>query len=182
MSGDERFEQLYKAYFGRVFRLLIRMGFTRARAQDLSQETFVRVYQNFDAYRGEGEWTYLESIARRIAINHVRSFHSAKRSGVEVALDDPVDSIASTAYQIADPTDLAAELVRKESTELLEQAIAELPTGARETLRMFLLGLKYDEIAKTLNVSVDAVKSRLKDSRRLLKEKIGQSIEGGPTE
>jgi RNA polymerase sigma-70 factor (ECF subfamily) len=171
-AGDDRFEQLYRGFYGSVFRLFVRMGFTQVRAQDLTQETFIRVYEHAASYRGEGEWRYLELIARRIAMNHVRSFHSAKRSGVEIALDDPFESDASIAYQVADRADPAAEFVQKESAARLREAIAELPEGAQQTLRLYLQGLTYEEIGRAMRVTVDAVKSRLKDAKRILREKI----------
>ena len=55
----------------------------------------------------------------------------------------------------------------------LGRAVAELPQGQRECLRLRIQGLTYDQIAAALRISVDAVKSRLRDAKRHLRERLG---------
>lgn len=159
--------------------MFVEMGFTNARAQDFAQETFMRLYEHMDSYRGEAEWAYLESISRRIAIDHIRQFHSAKRAATEVSLDDPTNSAVAIAYGLVDACAPETELIEKENSVRLQMAIQQLPHGARNTVLLFLNGSSYAEIAQMMNVSVDAVKSRLKDARRLLRLSILQNEDLG---
>ena len=55
----------------------------------------------------------------------------------------------------------------------LRDSIAGLPPGSRECIQLWLDEFTYDEIAKFLRITVDAVKSRLRDARKTLRAKLG---------
>src|SRR6266849_3615435 len=89
MSKDEEFKSLYQRYYWRVVRFYERtFRQTQEDAQDLAQEAFLRFYEAIDEYRGDAEWAFFETIARRVAYNRIRSLHTAKRSGNTVPIDD----------------------------------------------------------------------------------------------
>jgi RNA polymerase sigma-70 factor, ECF subfamily len=171
-TADDRFEELLR-YYPALRAFLAQLGFSADEAADLAQETYIRVFQHLDEYRAEAKWSYLQIVARRIAVNHIRSLHTTKRSGTQVFIDDPEDPEAAKVYSIADPRDPSNDLLTKEMTALqrrrLAAAMDDLPSGARQALKLFLAGFTYQEIATLLKVTVDSVKSRLKDARRLIK-------------
>lgn len=175
LPPDETFESLYRRHYGRVHRLLRSMGVPAESAEDLAQETFVRVYNRIDHYRGEAEWAYVETVARRVLFNDARSRATLKRSGVAVPLDDPDDPIAEMGRSVTASSDPASELLRTEAAlqqrVRLERAVAELPSESKQALRLWLAGLKYSEIARVLTVSEAEVRNSLTYARRAIRRR-----------
>lgn len=168
--GDDGFEALYRKFFGRVYKYFRRFGITDSEAQDLAQETFVRIYRTFDTFRGDGEWSFIATTAKRVMLNWRRGLSTSKR-GVDLRdLDDP-----DLGFEPPDDNapDLVDELDQKNRMRRVAVAVSELSDPDREVLRHKMLGYKYTEIAAMLNMSVDAVKSRLRDTLRRLRAKLG---------
>jgi RNA polymerase sigma-70 factor (ECF subfamily) len=172
MHRDERFKSLYQKYYRRVVRFYVQ-AFRLAEndAEELAQEAFLRFYEALDEYRGDAEWAFFETIARNVAYNKIRSQKTAKRGAKTVDIDDPNFNQEPAAPEGPDYADRQEDARRKQR---LHDAIAQLPAGQRQCLQLWLDELKYDEIAKVLRISVDAVKSRLRDARRLLRERLGE--------
>jgi RNA polymerase sigma-70 factor (ECF subfamily) len=171
---DDMFGDLYR-YYPAVCRLFITLGFDLEDARDMAQQTFLRVYEHMDSYRGESRWNYLSLVARRLAYNEMRDRAAAKRSPVVASLDDLDADVAMDAYNVVDQSDPYEDVAAKDRHEQIAVAINDLPEGARETMRWYLAGLSYEEIAQTMNVTIDAVKSRLKDARRLIKSMLDRT-------
>jgi len=169
MTPANTFERLY-GYYDRVLRFLLKYGVPHDRAQDLAQETFVRVYNALPTYRGEAEWAYLESIARNVLLNDVRASHALKRARL-VPSGDMVDLAA--AYPIAAPSDLEGEFLSAETLaqqrSMFRVALSQLPHESAETLRLWLAGLKYSEIAKVTRSPEPTVRLRLARVRQTLR-------------
>jgi len=166
--GDDRFEDLYKRFGGRIYVFLIRtFGFSRDKAEDLAQEAFLRVYRNMERYRGDAEWSYLEAVAKRVALNAIRAGETRKRKGEEVVLDERV---VDSKPPIEETLDL------RDNIERLRQAIEELPPALKICLKLRLEELTVAEVAKVLNLTVDAVKSRLRSARDELRERLGADV------
>jgi RNA polymerase sigma-70 factor (ECF subfamily) len=174
---DARFEAMYRKHFARVFRSLRAFGVADGEAQDLAQETFKRIFESFDQYRGEAEWSFIEITARRVLYNWVRSGNTAKRKADLVEIDDPDFQYEPVAAAEPDYADRQEEAMRKAR---LREAVAELSPIQRECLRLWVQGFKYTEIATILKTSVDAVKSRLRDAKKFLRERLGSSTGGKP--
>lgn len=169
---DERFQSLYKRYYAgmlRFFRQVFRVS--EADAQELTQDSFLRFYRAMDEYRGEAEWALLETIARNVGYNRVRSLTTIKRGAVKPESLDEIDSART------DPADVQSDPVEKliadQRRQRLRQAILGLPKGQRRCLQLWLEDLTYEEIAAALQISLDAVRSRIRDAKRLLRERLG---------
>jgi RNA polymerase sigma factor (sigma-70 family) len=169
-NGDERFEALYRKHFSRVYRFYRAYGVADDEAQDLAQETFKRIYESFDRYRGEAEWAFIETTARNVLFNWVRAAKTAKRSAELVAIDDPELMVDPPAPEEPDYAERQHAETRRRQ---VVQAVAALPAGQRECLRLWMLGFKYNEIATILRTTIDAVKSRLRDAKKQLRERLG---------
>jgi RNA polymerase sigma-70 factor (ECF subfamily) len=157
-AGDrDAFERIYRQHVGRVYSLVLRMTQDRQRAEELTQDVFVRAWERIGKFRGDSLIsTWLHRIAVNIALGAFASGRrDAARSGALAA-----DDVAPRRY------------TRPGGEKLdLEAAIAGLPRGARA---VFLLhdveGYKHEEIAGMLRITSGGSKAQLHRARRLLRE------------
>jgi RNA polymerase sigma-70 factor (ECF subfamily) len=161
-AGDRRaFERLYRMHVNRVFSVCARMVGDRTRAEELTQDVFVRAWEKLALFRGESAFTtWLHRLAVNVVLN-ARKSDGRRRSRFDTDYDgeDGAETFAATLpFQPGDMLDL-------------ERAIERLPPGAR---RVFVLhdveGYKHEEIAEMLGVTSGACKAQLHRARRLLRE------------
>lgn len=168
---DERFQSLYRKYYRRVVRFyVIAFRLAEEDAQELAQDAFLRFYEAMDEYRGDAEWAYLEKIARRVGYNRIRARSTGKRNADTVPIDDP-----NFNHEPAAPE--GPDLAERQQTEIrrrqLYEAIKALPPGQRQCILLQLQDYTYEEIATALRITEDAVKSRIRDARKLLGIRLG---------
>jgi len=169
---NDRFKLLYQKYYWRIVRFYVRaFRFSEEDGEELAQEAFIRFYEAMDEYRGDAEWAFFETIARNVAYNRIRGQKTKKRSVRTVDIDDP-EVGRHEPPTLAGP-DYAEREEAASRRKRVYDAIAELPPGQRECLQLWLDDFKYDEIATALRISMDAVKSRLRDAKKLLRARLG---------
>ena len=171
-AGDPRaFEELVTAFQHRVFAVAYRMLGTRAEAEEVAQEVFLRAYRGIAEFRGEASLsTWLYAIASRLCLNRLASGQA--RLGRSREPDE--DAIALVATTAADP---AAEAERRELEAALRQAIAELPPERRLVVVLRdIEGLSYEEIASALGLEMGTVRSRLHRARMELKDRLEKLV------
>lgn len=158
------FEELVIAHQHRVFGVALRMLGSRAEAEEIAQETFLRAHGALGEFRGEAKLsTWLYAIASRLCLNRLAS--SERRMGREGE-----ETLLRLASGHANPVD---ELERSEVETALHRAIAELPEERRIVVVLRdLEGLSYEEIAETLGLELGTVRSRLHRARMDLKAKL----------
>jgi RNA polymerase sigma-70 factor (ECF subfamily) len=159
LAGDPGAErELYDAHVDRVFRLVYRIAGDLDRAQDYTQETFIRAFARLGQFRGEAALsTWIGSIAVSIALNGLRKVR--RLTSREVDLDDALMTGRTAAG--ADP-DLKDRLAR---------AIDDLPEGYRMVFVMHdVEGYTHEEIAGTLGVHPGTSKAQLFRARARLRE------------
>jgi RNA polymerase sigma-70 factor (ECF subfamily) len=165
---EEQVRQLYDRYYGRVVNYYIKsFHFSREDARDLAQDVFVRVYVARKDYRGEAATAYVMKIARNLALNKLRGEHAARRNALVESIDDVLEAPSTDPSQ---ENDLASSR--------LQQAIPKLRESLRVCLMLYIEGFQYAEIAATLGLTVDAVRSRLKDARVLLRQMLAEEPAG----
>lgn len=177
--SDRRFHRLHSRYQQSITAFFARRGFAAEECRDLTQETFLRVFQNIEDLRDEAaETRWLFTVATNIYRNEVRHRSADKRRAPVVSLDEaserghqfedaPAHGGASRPAPLADA--LAAERRR-----LLRAALSELPPRMRRcTLMRVSQGLKYREIAAVLQISTDTVKVQLHQARKRLADRLG---------
>ena len=166
-AGDEfAFVTLYNRYKGPVFTFTSKMLLDRDAAQDVTQETFVRVYENRDRLLRSGAFrSWLFTIARNQCLNYLR-----RTNRLEVLEEETLPSVDA----------VAAHLERNEAVLLVNQVLARLKPDYREVvvLREYQ-NLNYEEIAAVTRTTVSAVKSKLFKARRKMAELV-QSLTGEP--
>ncbi len=163
--GDEfAFVALYNRYKGPVFAFCAKMLVDRAMAQDVMQETFVRVYENRERLLKAGSFkSWLFTIARNQCLNTLR------RSKRHTNFDETVSDV--DAYDGDTPF---AQLLKAEQIEIVNRFLNELSPEYREVLVLReYQNLSYEEIAAVTRNSVSSVKSRLFKARR----KLGQFLQ-----
>ncbi len=165
-STDLRFRELYDDFYKSVFALFMRRRYTRHRAQELTQDTFLRVYRGMKSYREEGRWAWIQQIAHHVYLNDRRFQHAERRNFLTVPLDELVSSPASA----VEAPRAEKELLQSERSEQLQQAIATLSVNKQRVVTLWIEGYKYREIATILKISIDTVKSRLYQARKQLKD------------
>jgi RNA polymerase sigma factor (sigma-70 family) len=170
MTKDERFEKLYRERYGAVFRYFYDNRRTHDIAHDLAQDTFRRFYEHMDTVRGPDDWPFLKTVERTVLLNWIRDVSTAKRDAKLVNIDDPDAGIDPAAPEGPDLAEREQERLRHER---LHAAIVKLPIGQQQVIRLQLAGQKYEEIAVTLRITVDAVKSRRRDALKQLKAELG---------
>jgi RNA polymerase sigma-70 factor (ECF subfamily) len=158
LAGDPDAERrMYDAHVDRVFRLVFRMAGDLDRAQDYTQEAFIRAFQRLKEFRGESALsTWICSIAVSVTLNGLRKVRRTRER--EIALDDAPVGGAMT--READP-DLKVRLSR---------AIDDLPEGYRTVFLMHdVEGYTHEEIGATLGVQPGTSKAQLFRARAKLR-------------
>lgn len=156
------FEQLYRRHHRRVHGVIARLvGQAGARAEDLTQEAFVRAWQALPSFRFESAVsTWLHRLAVNTALMELR----ARRSRPQQDDDDDVFDALST------PDTSGHALLGRD----LERAVATLPPRARAVLVLHdVEGWKHEEIAAELGMAVGSSKAQLHRARGLLRTRIG---------
>jgi len=166
---EARFEAAFKSYYARILQYFRTNRTDDDEAHDLSQDTFKRFYERMDyQLRNEDLWPFLATIAKTVLLNRVRARQTQQRSATVVEIDDPKLFLAEPAAP-AKP-DYADRQAEEAKRERVRKAMASLPPGQRESLRLWIEGFQYNEIAQILGISMDGVKSRLRDAKRFLRE------------
>jgi RNA polymerase sigma-70 factor (ECF subfamily) len=169
--NDDRFEAIYRKHYARVWRYYRACRVSDDESHDLAQDAFKRLYERMDSIRGADEWPFLESIARTVLYNHIRARKAGKRSGTIVEIDDP-----ELLFEVSAPPepDYAEQQTAARRRKDLAAAVRELSAGQQQCLRLWIQGFKYEDIQKTLGITLDAVKSRLRDAKKLLRDRLGE--------
>ena len=170
--GDEAaFEEVHERFASMVYGLCLRMSGDSTRAQDLSQDVFLRIFRSLGRFRGRSSlrtWVYT------VTLNHCRSRLGRKRLRTESleletgerALQDPC----------RDPEDLT---VAHDTGKVVSEALLHLPTRFREAVVLRdIEGLSYAEIASVLGIRIGTVRSRIARGRDQLRVLLGRVLSG----
>jgi RNA polymerase sigma-70 factor (ECF subfamily) len=158
VDGDaEAFERLYRSHVGRVYALAVRLV-DAERADDLTQEVFIRAWNKLASFRGKARFgTWLHRLAVNLILSRRETLKA--RDGRRGGGDDVVARAASP---------------RRESPGMrmdLEAAVRSLPQRAREVFVLYdVEGYSHEEIANLMEVSVGTSKSQLHRARMLMRE------------
>ena len=172
-DGDVRaFELLVTRHRKALFNFILRFVRDTAAAEDVTQETFLRLVKGADAYERQAKFTtWLYTIARNLCVDAARRGKHRKAASLDAPLGDE-DGSASLLDLVPDG---AAGVDRQaQSRELavrLRQAIEALPDEQRE---IFLLrevaDLQFNEIANVIGCPENTVKSRMRYALEKLRE------------
>lgn len=182
-DGDAAaFTELVLRYQNRLLTVLEHLVGNREQAEDLAQEVFVRVFKARERYTPEAKFsTWLFTIANNIASNALRS--RSRRREVGVPDGNGADSTPLSLDQLAKAASGAMPtraLDKAEQAEMVRSAVAALSERQRMALLLAKFeGMSYQDIAQTMNLSVQAIKSLLSRARVNLKEILTPYVERG---
>lgn len=164
-QGDaEAFDQIYAEYSQRLYGFLLRLSGRRDLADDLFQETWLRLVRHAERLRDDsdlGAWLY--TVARNLHHSRGRLTRLEERVRVELTQTPAT----------GDGGEQAAARMR---LERLEAALLELPEASREVLLLVVVdGVTQDRAAAVLGLSHEALRQRLSRARQLLRERLDEA-------
>ncbi len=163
--GDRRaFEKIYARFKGPVFSMTRVWLRNESLAEEIMQETFLRVYRfrdQFEPKASVSSWIF--QIARNLSLDHLRKKKEILSTSQDESRD--VESI-----QAGDATDLAdVQLIERVDEQRLEQALARLSDRQRQALALRVFSeWSYEEIAQEMHLSLGALKSILHRAKKEL--------------
>lgn len=177
-EGDrEAFTALHDRYARAIVNWFYKQCYDRALAEDLKQETFLKIYLARARYRPDATFrTFLYTVARNLWIDRYRSRKAAPPT---ISADTPVAEGGARIVDLlpADGRDVAESVADSEAVGMVREALARLPEAQRE---VFVLvqeqKLKYREVAEILDVPVGTVKSRMNAALTTLRGLLGGEL------
>jgi len=160
---------LYDRYGRLVYTLILRVVRDGGIAEDLVQETFLRVWnraQGFDAERGAlGPW--LLAVARNRAIDYLRSSAGRMRNSVEVPETEHPASF----------TDMEKELLNSDRVRRVRGALEKLSENQRAVIELaYFEGLSQSEMAERMRQPLGTVKTWVRTALQSLREELGTAV------
>ncbi|MCX7798946.1 MAG: sigma-70 family RNA polymerase sigma factor [Fimbriimonadales bacterium] len=171
------FERLFERHRVMVYRIAYRMTGRKDDAEDLTQDAFLKAYQNLHRYRDEARFTtWLVRIVTNLATDRARMAnrrHSLEQQEATGALDWMTVGNAQE--------DPAENLERERVGRLIRIALAELPPHHRTMIVLRDLEEKdYQEISQIVGTTVGGVKLRVLRARRALRDKVAELMKRTP--
>jgi len=155
-QGDvEAFESIYRAHAAAVYALCRRMTSDDRQARELTQDSFVRVWERLTQFRGQSALaTWIHRVAVNVVLEHLRSIRRADAwSGAD-------------AYDVADGRRVDAQIHARLD---VDAAVAQLPAGARTVFVLHdIEGYSHDEIAQMTGMAAGTARAQLWRARRAL--------------
>lgn len=170
-QGDRSaFDDLIRCYERRVYNYAYRLCGRYDDANDLASETFVRVFNSVNSFRGDSSFiTWLFRIVTNVYLDDKKR----KRSRPAESLDEMLELEESTVVrQIEDTAPTPPQKAEStERTEIIQRAIESLPDYQRMMIVLYHSeGRSYEEIAEVLKLPIGTVKSRLNRARMSLRQ------------
>jgi len=174
-KGDNNaFAQLIKLHGKELYQFILFMIKSQSLADDIYQETWTRVYNHFEDYREQGQFKcWLFKIANNQCLNHRRLF---KRIFIPLTEFINIENESGIALRIGDSDPMPdEELERKESIDLINESIKNLPVKQRQVFLLKMEGdLTFKAIARMLNRPLNTVLTQMRTAlltiRKNLKE------------
>jgi RNA polymerase sigma-70 factor, ECF subfamily len=164
-KGDVRaFEILLTRHRRPVFNFILRYVGLRETAEDLLQETFLRVIKGAEAYQRQAKFTtWLYTIARNLCVDQSRRAKHRKAQSLDAPMNSSADS--GTLLDVIPANEIASDrqTVNKELHLKMEAALSRLSEEQREVFLMReFLDMPFKDIAQVVGVPENTVKSRMR--------------------
>ena len=181
LARDEQaFHAFFNDYFPRLYRFaMTRMGGDEQASADVVQAALTKAVHNFGSYRGEAAlFTWLCTICRREIIDYTR--RNAARQKHEVLREDLPDIRAVIeSLAASEQTGPEHDYRRTELARLIQVALDQLPVRYGDALEWkYVYGFSAQEIARKLDLSIDATNSLLARAKRAFREAYAVLAEG----
>jgi len=165
----EAFEALARRYEKKLLNFLYRFVSSRSQAEDLVQQTLLKVYNNRLKFKNTGKFsTWMYTIAANLARDYLRKY----RKYQFISLDEPVGDNSNIIDFYREPDEKKmTSLEAQEMKHVVRVAVDRLPSEQRmAVLLSHFEHMSYDDIARVMNCAKGTVKSRIFRARARLKE------------
>jgi RNA polymerase sigma-70 factor (ECF subfamily) len=166
------FSHLYQRYHAKTFALAYGMAGCRARAEDMTQEIFLRAYERLETFHGQASFaTWFYRLAVNCCLNHCRRERAQRRVANIDEADAPLVSVNGD-------EEIEQIVLQRQIQRQVRQALLSLNPQMRLLIVMKgIENLSYAEMAERLECSTGTVASKLNRARRLLARKL-ESLKG----
>ena len=173
-GNDDAWRELVDRFSQKVYSVAYHFTLKREDAEELSQEIFLKIFENLHRYDGGFPLiAWIASLSRNLCIDRYR--RSKREKSFRFVTDDAVSPMLTSS------DDPAADAIRRERTKMLFAALSEIPEDLAEILVLRDLdGLAYEEIGRALELPDGTVKSRLFRARTEVARKIRDRQETRP--
>lgn len=177
-GNAQAFKTLMQTYVKLVYSYVYRICQQQELAEDMTQEIFVKVYQNIDKF---DETRAFKPWLMRLASNHVISYLRKKSSAVSISLealqeDQPHKEWGGITDESKDPS---VQVEMKDNVSQVEIALGSMAPNYREALLLRFQGdLSYEEISLKMQVPVNTIRTWLKRGKERLQANLHQPVVG----
>jgi len=179
-NDPEDFETIFKRHLKEVLNHFLRKGIPRETAEELTQETFLRVYQGIGEFRSESALrTWIFSIAENVGLNAARHQNAKKRKGSEVSISAAAENALEVSAEKhfqgwGHSQGILDAVLEDERREKLYEALGGLPPRTRQCILLRVhQDLKYREIAVLMGIDIGTVKALIHQGKERLKKELG---------
>lgn len=175
-GNQAAFAELVDFYKDKIFHLAYRMLNNRHEAEDIVQETFLRVYKNFDRYDEKQKFsTWIYRIATNLCIDRLRKRKPSY--SLDAELNDQDGSADGYTLIPGDERTPETEYLLSETQLTIHDAIDHLPAKYKSVMVLrYLQELSLQEIGEVLNMPVTTVKTRVHRGREYLRKRLSHKL------
>ena len=163
LEGNVTFKKIFVTYYARIVYFAFQIMGDREGAEDIAQDTFVNFWNQKEnvSQHEVAIKNYLYLTAKNLCLNQIRHNNIVK------------EYQAKNQFPVFDDTDIVNAIVSSEISSRIYQAIETLPGQCREVTRMaYIQGLKNQEIADNLQISINSVRVHKQRAIQLLRDKL----------
>ncbi|ANS75957.1 RNA polymerase subunit sigma-24 [Paenibacillus yonginensis] len=175
-GNQDAFAELVELYKDKVFHLAYRMLNNRHESEDIVQETFLRVYKNWDKYDENQKFsTWMYRIATNLCIDRLRK--RKPNFSLDAELNDQDGTADGYSLIPGDNRTPESEFLISETQQIIHQAIAGLPAKYKTIMILrYLQELSLQEIGDILDMPVTTVKTRVHRGREFLRKRLEHKL------
>ena len=175
-AGDkDAFDELVDRFSGPLLNFIARMVSDYTLAEDLLQETFIRLWVKKDSYREIAKFsTWLYTVAGNLAKSELRRRRFRRMLPLSSGSSKFGDNDDDRSFDLPDPNaDSERDYERRNIQSRVEEEISKLPVVFKEIIILRdVQELSYDEISTILRIPLGTVKSRVNRARQRLQENL----------
>ncbi|GLX68574.1 RNA polymerase sigma factor SigW [Paenibacillus glycanilyticus] len=176
LKGDQRaFAELVGLYQDKLFHMAYRMLYNRQEAEDVVQETFLRVYKNLERYDESLKFsTWIYRIATNLCIDRLRKRKPSYSLDAESTDHEGLDGYSMIPSDDRTPE---SELLLSETQRIIHDAIESLPPKYKTIMMLrYIQEMSLQEIGDVLDMPVTTIKTRVHRGREFLRKKLEHKL------
>ncbi|MFD1954088.1 RNA polymerase sigma factor SigW [Paenibacillus thailandensis] len=176
LKGDQRaFAELVELYQDKLFHMAYRMLNNRQEAEDIVQDTFLRVYKNLDKYDENLKFsTWIYRIATNLCIDRLRKRKPSYSLDAESSEHEGLDGYSMIPSDNRTPE---SEVLLTETQRIVHQAIETLPPKYKTIMMLrYIQDMSLQEIGDVLDMPVTTIKTRVHRGREFLRKKLEHKL------